>query len=160
MSFELRPIEPRDNARIAEIIRAALTEFGANQPGFAWADPELDSLCQVYSGEGSRYLVVEKRGEILGGAGLAPYQCHLKGVCELQKMYLSPGARGLGAGRSLVARLIQYARRAGYNYCYLETYGPMTQAQQLYESLGFRELDAPWGSSGHTGCDRWYAMRL
>ncbi|GAA4892855.1 GNAT family N-acetyltransferase [Ferrimonas pelagia] len=160
MSFELRPIEVVDNVEIAKIIRLALTEFGANQPGFAWADPELDALSEVYCQEGSHYLVVERKGKLLGGGGVAPYPCHLESVCELQKMYLSPGARGLGAGRSLVARLIHYARQSGYAYCYLETYGPMTQAQQLYRSLGFRELDAPWGCSGHSGCDRWYAMRL
>ncbi len=160
MSFELRPIEGGDNPKIAQIIRQALTEFGANQPGFAWADPELDTLSDAYSGNGSRYLVVERKGKLLGGGGVAPYPCHLQRVCELQKMYLSPEARGLGAGRSLVARLIQFARKSGYQYCYLETFGPMTQAQQLYQRLGFRELEAPWGSSGHPGCDRWYAMRL
>ncbi|WP_298441710.1 GNAT family N-acetyltransferase [uncultured Ferrimonas sp.] len=160
MSFQLRPIGSEDDPAIATIIRTVLTEFGANQPGFAWQDKEIDRLSEVYQPQHSRYLVVERHGEVLGGAGLAPFACHLDNVCELQKMYLSPSARGLGAGRSLLVRLLQFARQQGYRHCYLETFGPMTQAQHLYRGLGFVELDGPWGNSGHNACDRFFSIKL
>ncbi|QIZ76338.1 GNAT family N-acetyltransferase [Ferrimonas lipolytica] len=160
MSFRLRPITSSDDPTVATIIRSVLTEFGANQPGFAWQDPELECLSKVYGSDNSRYLVVEQGTQVLGGAGVAPFRCHLDGVCELQKMYLSQSARGLGAGRLLLVRLLQFAKEQGYQYCYLETYGPMTQAQQLYRSLGFREQPEPWGNSGHSACDRWFVAKL
>ncbi|WP_028118055.1 GNAT family N-acetyltransferase [Ferrimonas senticii] len=160
MSFELRPIETADDPQVAQIIRTVLTEFGANQPGFAWQDPELDRLSQVYAADNCRYLVVVQGNEVLGGAGVAPFDCHLSHVCELQKMYLSSSARGLGAGRSLLTRLLQFARQQGFRHCYLETYGPMTQAQQLYRSLGFVEQPNRWGNSGHDACDRFFSARL
>jgi putative acetyltransferase len=36
----------------------------------------------------------------------------------------------------------------------------MTQAQKLYQRLGFQPLCAPMGATGHFGCDRWYALEL
>lgn len=160
MPLLLRPIHADDDAQLAAIIRAALTEFGANRPGFAWADPELDHLSQVYHRPGHHYLVALWDGQLLGGAGIAPFACHQPEVCELQKMYLSPDARGKGVGQALMQAALREAERLGYQHCYLETFGPMTGAQRLYLANGFQALDAPWGDSGHTACDRWFARSL
>ncbi|MBY5991851.1 GNAT family N-acetyltransferase [Ferrimonas balearica] len=159
-ALHLRPIESRDDGAIAAIIRQTLVEYGANRPGFAWADPELDRLSQVYTGPGARYLVAELEGTLVGGAGIAPFACHLDAVCELQKMYLGPLARGRGVGQALISALLPFASEAGYRHCYLETFGPMTAAQALYRKNGFEPLAQPWGDSGHTACDCWFAKKL
>ena len=39
--MQIRPIQPHDDARIAEIIRAVMPEFGATGCGFAINDPEV-----------------------------------------------------------------------------------------------------------------------
>jgi putative acetyltransferase len=36
----------------------------------------------------------------------------------------------------------------------------MDAAKRLYERTGFRRLDRPCGSTGHFGCDAWYALDL
>ena len=43
---------------------------------------------------------------------------------------------------------------------YLETLAGMTVARKLYESLGFKQVHAPMGCTGHGGCDTWYAREL
>ena len=43
----IRPIEPRDDARIAEIIRTVMPEFGACGSGFAINDPEVDWMTRA-----------------------------------------------------------------------------------------------------------------
>lgn len=48
----IRPIEPQDNAALAEIIRAALTEFGANKPGTVYFDPTTDALFELFRTKG------------------------------------------------------------------------------------------------------------
>ncbi len=160
MSFALRSIASTDNLAMAKIIRSALAEFGSNQPSLIQRFNQIDALSALYDKPGHRYLIAEQNQQVLGGAGVAPLDCEHDHVCELQNMYLSHSARGLGIGRSLLTRLLQFARTEQYQYCYLETYASMTQAQQLYRSLGFADLDAPWRKGDHQGCDRFFFMKL
>jgi putative acetyltransferase len=46
--FTIRPIEAKDNAPIAAIIRATLKEFGANNPGTVYFDPTTDHLFELF----------------------------------------------------------------------------------------------------------------
>ncbi len=160
MSFDIRPIEARDEKRVAEIIRTVLKEFNADRPGCAWEDPEVDAMHAAYALDDSVYLVVEIGGRVVGGAGIAPHECELPNTCELQKMYLLPEARGVGIGRLLLVELMQRAMEIGYHNCYLETLDRMDQAVRLYEQSGFHKMDGPLGSTGHTICEAWYLRRL
>ena len=156
----LRPIEPRDNPAIAAIIRAVMPEFGADGPGFAIHDAEVDTMAQAYAVPGRAYFVVERGGRVVGGAGIAPLDGGPEGVCELRKMYFLPEARGLGAGTRMMALCLGAARSLGYRTCYLETLTGMDAAMKLYARAGFRPLDAPLGATGHGGCDRWFSLVL
>lgn len=156
----IRPIEPRDDAALAAIIRQVMTELGAAGPGFAIHDREVDAMSQAYARPGAAYFVVEREGRCLGGAGFAPLAGGLTMTCELRKMYFLPEARGRGVGRRLLAHVLEAARAAGYRRCYLETYHTMDRARVLYEAAGFKRLCEPEGATGHFGCDAWYARDL
>ncbi|MEM9513151.1 MAG: GNAT family N-acetyltransferase [Cyanobacteria bacterium P01_E01_bin.48] len=160
MSFEIRDIRLQDNPRMASIIRQVLTEFGANRPGFAWTDPEIDMLYQTYEPANSTYQVVTIDDNVVGGAGIAPFPCEHPQICELQKMYLLPECRGQGIGSALLKDLLETARDRHYRGCYLETFGAMKGAIRLYEKLGFSRLPEQLGNSGHSSCDvpylRWF----
>jgi putative acetyltransferase len=159
-TFVLRPIQARDDAAIAEIIRAVMPEFGASGPGFAILDPEVDAMSAAYPPPRAIYLVVEVEGRVLGGGGIGPLAGADATTCELRKMYFLPDARGLGAGRALLARCIDEAIARKYKRMYLETLTGMDTAQRLYDRFGFKKLPAPIGATGHFGCDRWYALDL
>lgn len=159
-SAVLRPIESRDDAAVAEIIRRVMPEFGADGPGFAIHDPEVDHMFEAYSAPRARYIVVERDGAIVGGGGFAPLAGGDPEVCELRKMYFLPEARGIGVGSRLLASLLTEARDAGFATCYLETLSGMDAAQRLYERAGFLRREAPLGCTGHFACDRWYARPL
>jgi putative acetyltransferase len=157
----LRPIQPQDDAAVAAIIRTVMPEFGADGPGFALHDPEVDHMCAAYPAPGAAYFVVEdESGRLVGGGGVAALEGGEPGVCELRKMYFLPEARGQGMGESLLRHCLAAARSSGYHTCYLETCTSMVQAQKLYGKLGFRPLCAPMGRTGHGGCDRWFALEL
>jgi len=145
---------------VARVIRAVMPEYGARGPGFAINDPEVDAMCAAYPPPGAVYFVLEVDGEVVGGGGVGPLWGGEVGTCELRKMYFLPAARGLGAGRALLARCIEEARARGYRRMYLETLTGMHAAQRLYEGLGFARLAGPVGATGHYGCDRWYALEL
>ncbi|MCP3167009.1 GNAT family N-acetyltransferase [Myxococcus qinghaiensis] len=158
--LRLRPIQTEDDPHVAAIIRAVMPEFGADGPGFALHDAEVDTMTAAYARPRHAYFVVERAGKVLGGGGIAPLQGGDPSVCELRKMYFLPEVRGLGAGERMVRRCLDFAREAGFQRCYLETFASMTQAQKLYRRLGFEKLCAPMGSTGHFGCDHWYALDL
>jgi putative acetyltransferase len=158
--FFLRPIEPRDDAAIAAIIRTVMPEFGAHGEGFAIHDAEVDAMFAAYTKPRSAYFVLDIDGRIVGGGGVAPLEHGEADVCELRKMYFLPEARGFGAGQAMIARCLDVARDFGFKRCYLETLTGMDAAQALYRKHGFSALCAPMGATGHHGCDRWFIRTL
>lgn len=161
MQVTIRPIEPTDNRELANIIRTALAEFGANKPGTVYFDPTTDHLYELFRQEGSAYFVaISDSGELLGGCGIFPTEGLPAGCCELVKMYLSPAARGQGLGRQLIDFALEKARSLGYRQVYLETMPELRQAVSVYEKFGFRYLPGPLGNSGHFGCDVWMIRDL
>ena len=156
----IRPIEARDDARIAQIIRTVMPEFGACGSGFAINDPEVDYMSRAYGAPRSAYWVVERDGVVEGGGGVAPLEGGDEDVCELRKMYFLPTLRGLGAGADVMRRSLDAARAFGFRRCYLETLTGMDAAMRLYEKNGFRRIDGPMGATGHGGCNTFYLLDL
>ncbi|MBZ6408985.1 MAG: GNAT family N-acetyltransferase, partial [Kalamiella piersonii] len=98
----LRAISAADNPHIARVIRTVSAEFGLTaDKGYTVADPQLDSLYELYSAEHSAYWIVEQQGKVMGGGGIAPLACSAPDICELQKMYFLPEVRGFGMAREL-----------------------------------------------------------
>ena len=159
MSFTIRPIEAHDDAAVAAIIRCVMPEFGADGPGFAIHDTEVDAMHAAYAKSGRAYFVVELDGKVCGGGGVAPLDGEA-GTCELRKMYFLPELRGRGAGHALMRRCLDAARALGYRRCYLETLTGMDAAQRLYDKHGFKPICAAMGKTGHFSCDRFYLRDL
>jgi len=159
-AYSIRPIAAADNGAIAGVIRSVMPEFGADGPGFAIHDVEVDDMMAAYSAPGCIYFVVERDGRVCGGGGIAPLHGEESGTCELRKMYFLPELRGHGAGRQLIALCLDHARRLGYRRCYLETLTGMNAAQRLYETQGFERIPSALGHTGHFGCNRFYLRKL
>ena len=64
------------------------------------------------------------------------------GVCEIKRMYVRPGNRGLGLGRKILQALIVDAKEIGYTRVLLDSEKYMHAAHDLYHSCGFRETIA------------------
>ena len=156
----IRLIEPKDNVALAAVIRAALTEFGANKPGTVYFDPTTDQLFQLFETPGSVYYVAEKDNEILGGCGIYPTAGLPDKTCELVKLYLAPSARGTGLGKALMLKAMAWAKEAGYEQVYLETMPELSNAVTMYEKLGYNRLTKALGNSGHDGCSIWMLKAL
>ena len=161
MTLSFRHIRPDDDIAMASVIRTVMPEFGADGPGFAIHDPEVDHMHAAYAQPGAAYfVVVDAADRVLGGGGIAKLDGGPEGVCELKKMYFLKEVRGTGMGEALLRHCLETAKNLGYTTCYLETLTGMDAAQKLYRRLGFEPLCAPMGSTGHHGCDRWFAMEL
>ena len=156
----IRPIELKDNQQLALAIRAVLIEMGVPKVGTAYEDKEFDEMYETYDADRSRYFVIEKAGDILGGAGLAPLKDGAPNVCELQKMYFMPDARGKGKGKEMIHKCLSFARAQKFDLCYIETMPNMLDAQTLYKKVGFEYIQHPMGNTGHSSCPVWMTKSL
>ena len=153
-TLSLRVLTPQDNAAIASVIRTVSAEYGLTaDKGYTVADPNLDELYQLYSQPGHAYWVIEQDGRVVGGGGVAPLKCSDTDICELQKMYFLPSARGKGMAKKLALMAMDHAREQGFTRCYLETTAFLKEAIALYEHLGFEHIDGPLGCTGHVDCE-------
>ena len=158
--MKIREIQQKDNPRVKEVIQRVLVEMGVPKVGTAYEDRSLDDMSGTYSQPGMKYFVVEQEGEIIGGAGIAPLEKGDPGICELQKMYFLPEARGKGIGSEMMKICLEQAKREGYSQCYLETMPYMDNARKLYARSGFKELEGPMGDTGHYNCQMWMIREL
>jgi putative acetyltransferase len=156
----IRKIEKKDNAAVAQLIRAVFDELHIPKVGTAYEDVYLDFMFEEYSKDKSAYFVVEYNSKVVGAAGVAPLENEAPTICELQKMYFLPETRGLGIGSAMMATCLQTAKEIGFEQCYLETMPFMLDAQKLYKKVGFENIDAPMGSTGHTSCPVWMLKNL
>lgn len=148
-----RPLTAADNAVIAAIIREVSAEYGLTvDKGYSVADPTLDDLAAIYYQPRYGYWLLEIDGVVVGGAGIGKVAGQAQ-ICELQKMYFLPKARGLGLGEQLARHCITQAKAAGYRQMYLETTQLLPEALRLYHKLGFKQLASALGNTGHDACE-------
>lgn len=62
-------------------------------------------------------------------------------VCEMKRLYVSPHARGAKLGLRLATTAIHEARRLEYVAMRLDTLPSMVAARNMYQGLGFEEID-------------------
>ena len=114
-----------------------MNEFGVPDHGTALQDDELNSMYESYQVNTSKYYVVISDGDIKGGAGISKLKGSNENICELQKMYFLQDIRGKGIGSKLIKMCLDFAKKSGYKFCYIETMHNMIAAQNLYKKNGF-----------------------
>jgi putative acetyltransferase len=160
MNAKIRPVEEKDNASLASMIRKAFEEHDAPRKGTVYSDPTTDDLYGLFQVPGSVLWVAEVNGSAVGCCGVYPTK-GLPAFCvELVKFYLSKDARGKGIGKELMERCVQSAKEFEYTQLYLESLPQFSRAVRLYEKQGFVRLDQPLGKSEHTACNIWMIKDL
>lgn len=115
----------------------AKAEYGLAFDIQAMVRSDIDDPAKFYPPTG-RFYLVELGGRFVGVGclkQLAP------GVGEVQRMYIRPHARGVGAARLLVERLLDDARSLGLGTVRLESLRALNAAHALYRSVGFVETE-------------------
>ncbi len=99
-------------------------------------DKDINELPGQYAPPEGRVLLASWDGEV---AGCVALRKHDRDVCEMKRMWVKPRFRGKGISRALAGELISEARQSGYTKMLLDTIDTMTEAINLYRSLGFTE---------------------
>jgi putative acetyltransferase len=158
--MQIREIEEKDNKAIEQIIKRSLEYFNLDIPGTAYFDPQLSNLAQFYREQqhAKYWVALNEKDDVVGGVGIAQFG-QMKGICELQKLYIKPDAQGRGLSKELMKVALDFAKEH-YTHCYLETLNKLEVANFLYIKPGFQLLEKPLDGSDHSAMDAWYIKEL
>ena len=119
-------------------------------------DPNVGAtaLPQEVRPPAGRFFVAYLQGRPIG-CGAVKY--HRDEPAEIKRMWIAPGARGLGLGRRFLRTLEASAQESGARVAHIETSAVLTEAMSLYRSAGWVEVppfnDEPFA-------DHWLEKRL
>lgn len=133
----IRPAAASDLPEIRRMFRE-YADWLAIDLSFQGFEDEMAGLPGHYAPPGGRLLIAELGQRAAGCIALRPFE---RDICEMKRLFVRTEFRGTGLGRRLVSAILDEARRIGYRCVRLDTLPPMSAAQELYGSLGFREIE-------------------
>lgn len=109
---------------------------------FQGFEQELNELPGAYAEPSGALLLASVDGQPAGCCAFRPLlnSDHLN-ACEMKRLFVRQGFRGLGLGRQLVEAIIELAQRAGFTTMLLDTLNDMESARALYHEVGFVETE-------------------
>ncbi len=119
------------------LVREYYKELGVSLD-FQMLDEELAGLPGCYAEPAGAIILASVESEDVGCVAVRPlYLGADKGVegptptCEMKRLFVRPGRRGLGLGQQLVEASIEAGRSAGYSTMYLDTLERLTAAHRM-----------------------------
>lgn len=143
-----------DIAAVKQIFLEYLTfieDYLGASLGFQGTEQEFSTFPQAYE----TLWLAKIGGEAVAACGVKKFKPN---ICELKRLYCRPSGRGHQAGLKLTQSAINLARSQGYREMYLDTDRGLTQANAIYESLGFKDIERYYDNP--MGCSRYMALTL
>jgi GNAT superfamily N-acetyltransferase/predicted nucleotidyltransferase len=142
--------EIRDAHRCPALARSLFLEYQAAlgvDLSFQSFEAELAGLPGDYVPPLGALIVGAAGARVAGCAALHPWE---RDIAEMKRLYVHDDFRKMGIGRALAIEVISRAKHAGYGRLRLDTLPMMREAQVLYATLGFREIE-PYRENPVTG---------
>ena len=152
-SVEIKPVDPKH--RDAQY---CLAEYVAelNRRSTRGFDPSVGATAHPHEVRppAGQFFVAYLHGEPIGCGAV---KHHAGAPAEIKRMWIAPGARGLGLGRRLLETLEACAVDGGARVGHIETSAVLPEALALYGSAGWVEVPA---FNDEPFADHWLEKRL
>lgn len=99
---------------------------------------EIDEFPGEYGPPGGKFFLAYVGDKVAASVAVRRWEGN---VCEMKRLFVRPEFRGKGIGKKLAKLIIDEAGKMGYRSMRLDTLPNMTEAIELYKSLGFQEVD-------------------
>lgn len=153
--MEIREATPAEYGVVGELTANVYLADGHVRPDSPYVAKLRDT--ERRGREATLLVAVDDHGTIVGSVAFAlgdtAYaDIATAGEAEFRTLVVANDARRRGIGEALVGECVALGRRAGASVLRLSTGPSMTQAQRLYERLGFaRTPDLDWSPNPGTG---------
>lgn len=105
---------------------------------FQGFETELKTLPGKYEPPDGALILASVDGK---GAGCIALRRFSEDICEMKRLYVRDTYRGWGIGKALINMLINEAKKLNYSRIRLDTLATMKEAQNIYLSLGFYDIE-------------------
>ncbi len=102
-------------------------------------EKELAGLNEKYAPPSGRLYIAQMGQKPVGCIALHALS---DTVCEMKRLYVKPEFRGSKVGEGLVAKIIEDAKKIGYDFIVLDTVPFLKNAVKLYRKFGFYEISS------------------
>jgi len=99
---------------------------------------EIASLESLFSLPNGQYTFAIVQSRVAGGVGFRQLDEY---TAEVKRLYVRREYQGNGLGRRLMNNLLVKLKSLGYTRAVLDAVPPTKKAQELYELMGFREIE-------------------
>jgi GNAT superfamily N-acetyltransferase len=137
--IRIRKVETEDDIEIA---RYLLLEYGRLRSfdiALGDYDKELAELPGEYSLPQGCFLIAFYNDDPVGCVALRKID---DDFCEMKRLYVKTKYRGIKIGKALVLEIIKEACQIGYKIMRLDNHPWMKEAEFIYKSVGFKEIEA------------------
>lgn len=133
----IRPMTAADWPAVRDIYEAGIATGNAT---FETAAPAWEAWDAAHLA-GHRWVALDDRDRVIGWTALSPVsdRCAYAGVVE-HSVYVDPGARGRGVGRSLLDALVASTEAAGIWTIQTGIFPENSASLALHERAGFRVI--------------------
>ena len=126
-----------DLARVLKLFTESFYFFGIDL-SLQYRESKTLKLLPQYAPPKGRFLLALYKNKAVGCVALREIA---EGVCDLRRIYVQPRFRRMGIGRALALFAVEEARQLGYKQIVLDTLPFMREAESLFLSLDFREIE-------------------
>jgi GNAT superfamily N-acetyltransferase len=135
MALHFRPARP-DEPPASELLGELIDHLDAVYPARAARPGSVTTPDEMAPPDGT-FLVGYEDGEPIACGGLRRLE---DGICEIKRMYVTPGARSRGVGRALLRALEEAGRALGYARVRLDAGPEQRHSRVLFATTGYVEI--------------------
>lgn len=132
--IKIREFKSQDKSQVVKLINSILqNEF--NLPKETYSDFDINNVHEVYGGKRDVFFVATNGNNIIGTVAIKEDD---KNTALLRRIFVAPEFRGIGLGKKLIVKAIQFCEENQYRVINFCTTDKMNAANDLCQKNGFK----------------------